>query len=195
MSRKYLTPLQLPADPVNPLEAVTKQYVDGIVVVAAADPIAANPSAELWVDTTTPASTVPLPAGVPRGFLYRAAVNVAQTITTAASWQDLTNLYVVWTPEVGRRYRVSGKVPFQKLTAAGDVFLALWGGGAQLDGAAVSLAINSYGTATVEHIYVASSAASITHNLRLYTNTNGVVTAVSNQGYWAYLDIEDIGGT
>lgn len=29
MTRQSLVPLQLPADPVNPLEAATKQYVDG----------------------------------------------------------------------------------------------------------------------------------------------------------------------
>ena len=28
MSRKTLTPIQLPADPTQPLEAATKQYVD-----------------------------------------------------------------------------------------------------------------------------------------------------------------------
>jgi hypothetical protein len=53
MSRKLLVPFQLPADPVNPLEATTKQYVDSLTIVSATDPIAANPGCELWVDTTT----------------------------------------------------------------------------------------------------------------------------------------------
>ena len=53
MSRKYLTPIQLPADPTQPLEASTKQYADGIVVISATDPIATYPQAELWVDTSS----------------------------------------------------------------------------------------------------------------------------------------------
>ena len=35
MSRKLLVPFQLPADPTNPLEAATKQYVDSTVAAGA----------------------------------------------------------------------------------------------------------------------------------------------------------------
>lgn len=52
---KYLVPIQLPADPTQPLEAATKQYVDNLintaaseVVISASDPIATFPNAELW---------------------------------------------------------------------------------------------------------------------------------------------------
>lgn len=54
MSRKFLTPVQLPADPTAALEAATKQYVDGKVVgldevyIGPTDPGAAY---ELWVVT------------------------------------------------------------------------------------------------------------------------------------------------
>lgn len=54
MSRKFLTPLVLPADPVAAMEAATKQYVDSIVVISATDPIATNPGAEIWIDTSVP---------------------------------------------------------------------------------------------------------------------------------------------
>lgn len=53
MSRKFLTPVVLPADPTAPLEAAPKQYVDGIVVIAPTDPIATYPQAEIWIDTST----------------------------------------------------------------------------------------------------------------------------------------------
>lgn len=53
MSRKALVPFVLPADPVGALEATTKQYADGLVVVSATDPIGTTPQAEIWVDTTT----------------------------------------------------------------------------------------------------------------------------------------------
>lgn len=53
MSRKFLTPIVLPADPTAALEAASKQYVDGIVVISATDPIATYPQAEIWIDTST----------------------------------------------------------------------------------------------------------------------------------------------
>ena len=51
MSKKFLVPIVLPADPTQPLEAATKQYVDKMneVFVGATDPGA---SFELWVDTS-----------------------------------------------------------------------------------------------------------------------------------------------
>lgn len=69
MSRAFLTPIALPADPTNPLEAVTKQYVDARtgseVEISANDPIATNPSAELWYDTDAPAVLIdPTPAWI-----------------------------------------------------------------------------------------------------------------------------------
>jgi len=54
MSRKSLTSIVLPADPAAPLEAATKQYVDGKVVgldevyIGPSDPGAGY---ELWVVT------------------------------------------------------------------------------------------------------------------------------------------------
>jgi len=102
MSRKYLTPLQLPADPVNPLEAVTKQYADGLVVIAAADPIAANPSCELWVDTATPAQSA---TSMPRGWVGE-AVGIAVSGIAANTWVAL-NISVTWTADPTRRYKTS----------------------------------------------------------------------------------------
>ena len=51
MSREFKTPILLPADPTQPLEAATKQYVDKMneVYVGPTDPGAAF---ELWVDTS-----------------------------------------------------------------------------------------------------------------------------------------------
>ena len=39
MTKKFLVPVQLPADPVNPLEAATKQYVDGNYIAMASSGI------------------------------------------------------------------------------------------------------------------------------------------------------------
>ena len=58
MTRKVLVPLQLPANPTQPLEATPKQYVDA--QVAAINEVFIGPtdpglgaSYELWIDTST----------------------------------------------------------------------------------------------------------------------------------------------
>lgn len=61
MSRQFLVPLQLPANPANPLEATTKQYVDtadaakvnGTTRITVASTAPSSPATgDLWVDTT-----------------------------------------------------------------------------------------------------------------------------------------------
>jgi microcystin-dependent protein len=54
VSRKFLTPISLPADPTQPLEAATKQYVDAKgdeVSVGPNDPISTTPGTEIWYDS------------------------------------------------------------------------------------------------------------------------------------------------
>jgi len=66
MGKQFLTPVVLPADPTQPLEAVTKQYVDARagseVEISASDPIGTSPGAELWFDTDDPSGGVVNPA-------------------------------------------------------------------------------------------------------------------------------------
>jgi hypothetical protein len=52
MSRKVLVPIRLPADPTQPLEAATKQYVDATAneVYVGTDQPAEPNSYELWYD-------------------------------------------------------------------------------------------------------------------------------------------------
>jgi hypothetical protein len=51
MSRESLTPIVLPADPANAMEAATKQYVDHLITVATTAP--SSPAVnQLWVDST-----------------------------------------------------------------------------------------------------------------------------------------------
>ena len=65
MSRKSLVPIQLPADPTQPLEAVTKQYVDARVAdevaVSTTDP---GLGYELWYDSDAPTPTITYPEEV-----------------------------------------------------------------------------------------------------------------------------------
>jgi len=93
MSRKFLVPIQLPADPTAALEAATKQYVDGKVGaaapsevdIAAADPIGTNPASELWYDTAAAAGSVLASqvAFTPGGSI--AATDVQSAITEVAN--------------------------------------------------------------------------------------------------------------
>ena len=51
MSRKSLVPIQLPADPTQPLEAAPKQYVDLFNEVFVGNSQPADPNTyELWYD-------------------------------------------------------------------------------------------------------------------------------------------------
>lgn len=59
MTRKFLTPIVLPADPTNPLEAATKQYVDGRDLVWVGTSTPADPAVELWYDTDEPNPGMP----------------------------------------------------------------------------------------------------------------------------------------
>jgi hypothetical protein len=82
MSRSYLVPIVLPADPAAPMEAATKQYVDAKgapdeVVVSPDDPLAANPDVNLWYDEDAP--------DAPFG---EVAVDVADPGFTVDLWYD-----------------------------------------------------------------------------------------------------------
>jgi hypothetical protein len=61
MTKKFLVPIVLPADPAAPMEAVTKQYVDvkaaDEVWVGPDDPRPANPTIELWYDSDDTTAT------------------------------------------------------------------------------------------------------------------------------------------
>jgi hypothetical protein len=52
VSRKALVPIQLPADPTQPLEAATKQYVDGVaeIFIGPSDP-GVGSKYVFWYDT------------------------------------------------------------------------------------------------------------------------------------------------
>jgi hypothetical protein len=82
MSRSYLVPILLPADPAAPMEAATKQYVDAKgapdeVVVSPDDPLVANPDVNLWYDEDAP--------DAPFG---EVAVDVADPGFTVDLWYD-----------------------------------------------------------------------------------------------------------
>ncbi|HEY6416768.1 MAG TPA: hypothetical protein VIX41_11035 [Acidimicrobiales bacterium] len=50
MTRKFLVPLQLPANPTQPLEAATKQYVDLMNEVEISTTEPTDPNVVLWYD-------------------------------------------------------------------------------------------------------------------------------------------------
>jgi len=71
VAREFLTPVVLPADPVGPMEAATKQYVDSLseVYVGYDDPYVTNPAStvEAWYEPNPQAPGIdfaPDPAAV-----------------------------------------------------------------------------------------------------------------------------------
>ena len=134
MSRKFLVPLVLPADPTAPMEAATKQYVDGLagggseVEISTTDPISTNPAAELWYDSDEAASSLLAsqiaftPAGsiaatnvqsaiaefnteAPRGIV--ASVNGQAQISCPAGALTYLTTAIAITLQVGRMYRLA----------------------------------------------------------------------------------------
>lgn len=193
MSRKFLVPLVLPADPAAAMEAATKQYVDGIVVVAAADPIAANPSAELWVDTTTPPGSVSIPASYPRGYITHISSSSNVSVTTPAAWTGLMS--VTFTADPTRRYKYTAWALVRKDTAAGDAYISI----ATASGATNPLN-QAGGYAPVNSVVPLSTVAietgisgTVTRWLNAYVVNNGG-TYFGQVGAVMVLLVEDIGG-
>lgn len=195
MSRKFLTPIVLPADPSAALEAATKQYVDGLVVVSASDPIATNPNAELWVDSDQAGPNQPLPASMPRGYITHAKIGSGDQVFTALAWGDIAGMSVSWTAESTRRYLITMKAQITKLTAVGEMYVGVsTAAGAVLETVAVSgLAIGAATVVTLP-IYVAGLSGAVSYKMRAQPATNGMRVAAASVEYGPLLLVEDIGG-
>jgi hypothetical protein len=128
----------------------------------------------------------------PRG-LRNQAFATAPQIVGMGGWTDLTGLSVPITAVAGRTYRISGIVPVQKKTAAGDVFVGIWLGASQVGGAMVTLAPNAYATLPIL-LHRSGLTGAVTVQLKLFASTDNVTTATSAQ-YPAYLIVDDTATT
>jgi hypothetical protein len=192
MSRKFLTPIVLPADPAAALEAATKQYVDGLVVVSASDPIATNPNAELWVDSDEAGPNQPLPAGMPRGWIGQGLQSGSPAITTAES--DVTGCTVTWTAEPTRRYRTTARFGLRQSAVAAEQYVFIV--------TAANAHINYGGTACsviasgfFQHNIVLTEtglSGSTTRKLRAALSAGTATGGVGD--YAGLILVEDIGG-
>jgi hypothetical protein len=217
MSRKLLVPFQLPADPTLALEAATKQYVDGIVVPSATDPIGANPQAELWIDTVTNPPAAPLasqisfsPTGLltdtnvqaaivrlPRGFVAIHSIAAPYTTTgTHTTYQD-DGLTVTINEESTRRYRISiSQTPYAS-GGANQINIALLRNGVIVrswDMPLEALAIGYGHSVQFQHYVVGVTAAGVIYKTQIKAGSNN--TAVSTYGSGSIIRqllIEDIG--
>lgn len=90
MTKQFLTPILLPADPVAAMEAATKQYVDthsgggSEVEISTSDPIGTNPLAELWYDSDAPNPTPGF--GIPSGGVAGQVLTKQSSTDYAAMW-------------------------------------------------------------------------------------------------------------
>lgn len=124
MSRAFLVPILLPADPTAPLEASTKQYVDnavGFTFTQDATPTATSPG-QTWFNTATGASYVWIDdgtstqwvqfapgagggSGKQRGVVAYSQVTTSMTIATTAFTE--LGMNVTWTADPTRTYRTT----------------------------------------------------------------------------------------
>lgn len=110
MTRKFLTPIVLPADPAAAMEAATKQYVDGKLVggggtdevwIGPDEPV--DPALELWYDTDDTTSG----AGGWNTAWGVVASGIRTTSATAiggGAYVDVAEMAATFTAVAGRRY-------------------------------------------------------------------------------------------
>jgi hypothetical protein len=90
MSRQYKVPILLPADPLGPMEAATKQYVDNRPAPVGLDEVFIGPDDpgtdyELWVDTdATAGAAPPTIAAIFEQATYTPVIVIAINIGTGA---------------------------------------------------------------------------------------------------------------
>lgn len=134
------------------------------------------------------AATSPLPLGVV-GFVFRTVAQTAITTTT-----DLTSMTVTFTAAAGRRYRITGYVPFTH-TSPGDsagLFITTGSNGiiqtGYFDKSPSNLAVTGQVIA-----FVSPSAGSQTYKLRANAQAGGPVATTASASSPAYIVVEDIG--
>ena len=196
MSRKYLVPLQLPADPTQPLEAATKQYVDGIVVIAGTDPIGTSPTAELWYDTSVPSGAIATNA--PLGFVGRHSLTTIFTTTGTHTTLQTEGLQVVVDEPANRWWKVTLILNPWASGGANGIIYSLQRNGIELYSFALPLEAMSAGSAmavTFTYVFQTVAATGVTYRLQLRAGTSNAAVASWAAGQAPrILLIEDIGG-
>lgn len=109
MSQKFLVPIQLPADPTNPLEAATKQYVDATTrqviasVAGTSYSVQASDENKLYAFSSATAVTLTVftnaSVPIPVGYRLDLAQMGAGKVTVAASG----GVTITATPSLGLR--------------------------------------------------------------------------------------------
>lgn len=139
MTRKFLVPLQLPADPANPLEAATKQYVDGLaggstILTGAGAPTTPTGSVgNFYVDTTGDDLYGPKNAA---GFGADQRITVANAPTAdfSGSWCIGARITFVRAGQIT-------KIRYTRLsTSAASLELRIWNSGGTQVGSTINVA-------------------------------------------------------
>jgi len=194
VSQKFLVPIQLPADPVNALEAVTKQYVDARagseVEININDPIGTNPNAELWFDSdaTTVAMTDDMRWYTSWGIIATGTFTFGDGVGWT-SGADITNVINLATVN-GRKYRAILVIRAISCTNnATPQFQIFKDGVSQTDRYVNILGSNGYANAHLQYVFDGDGAS---HAFKwvLGTATIAGLTGWSSGGHWY---IEDMG--
>lgn len=130
---------------------------------------------------------------LPRGLIAQQLITTPQSLAAGAAWVDIAGLYVVWNAVTGRMYQITLRCSFKKTTAAGDIFLGLYQGASQIDGAGQTIqVVNGIATLNVVRHISGLGTGSVTHNGKMFASTNGIDT-VSSAQYPALISVEDYG--
>lgn len=195
MSRKFLVPVVLPADPVAAMEAATKQYVDSHsspseVEIAATDPIGTNAAAELWVDTSTPPTDLALPSGMPRGLVaYAERTTDAGPFSTETAVPALTFSVVL---AADRMYRIKNVMRISTTVANDRIATRVY-----QDGVQVAISDQTAGGSNL--VYIAERVLRLQVGTKTFTVTvqrvsgTGTATVTASATVQCFLMIEDIG--
>jgi hypothetical protein len=203
VSRKFLTPIVLPADPAVAMEAATKQYVDSKagggseVEIGPSDPIGTNPSAELWYDDD---AVAPLNSDMrwytSWGVIGQAKITSQQTgITTVVT---LTGSTITASLIAGRRYLISATLApvFTTVDTVGLVYLRAGGSAIQtraLSGAVIANVSNTWAVTTT---YDAAASGSVAFDVAMAKQGGaGTVGNYADGGVVTVVTVEDVGPT
>lgn len=129
--------------------------------------------------------------GAVKGAVAYAQVTASQSITPANTAVALGGLSVVFTPAIGRRYRITGKALFIGTgTPGAELDIMINGTRANL-GSAVKLDAAYYSSVISEHVFVSGAASALTVSLTAI-GLGAAVSMGASSDYPAFILVEDI---
>ena len=128
---------------------------------------------------------------LPRGLVAQVRQAAPQSVPQGAD-TDLTGMSITWTAFPTRMYRLTARMVYQKLGAAGDVYLFICNpANARLSAGALGLAVNLSGTITIGDWLETGLSGPQTRKLRAASQAGTITTGTGE--YASAFVVEDFG--